>query len=401
MAAKCDKGIRMTALQRRPDNNTLEMLRTLVGFPTVSRDPNRELIDWVEAYLAQHGIGSRITQGSEPGKANLFATIGAGEGGIVLSGHTDVVPIDGQKWDSAPFNMVEKDGLLYGRGTCDMKGFIAVALARLPRLIAGKRKEPVHLALSFDEEIGCKGVPHLLNDMIASGIRPRACIVGEPTSMRAVIGHKAGSVYIGTIEGYEVHSSLAPQGVNALEYAARLICKIREIGDRLKREEKRHSGYEVPYSTLQTCVIEAGHAANIVPALCVFRFDIRTLPWTDPAELIAEIQAYADSELLPEMRSIAPEATIRIERKGMVPGFSIAEDAPLVRYVQRLVGSNAEPAHVTFGSEAGLFSAKDVPTIICGPGSIAQAHKPNEYVALEQLALCEDFIDRLADNDLP
>ena len=281
-----------------------------------------------------------------------------------------------------------------------MKGFVAVALAKVPRLLAGKRTAPVHLAFSFDEEIGCKGAPHLIADMVKAGIRPRGCIVGEPSSMRAVVGHKSGSVFNVSVEGREVHSSLAPQGVNALEYAARLICHIREVAERLQREEERHEGYEVPFSTLQTCVIEAGHAANVVPARCVFRFDMRTLPWTDQAALLDEIRNFADEVLVPEMRAIAPEAAIRIDRKGSVPGFSIDEDDPLVRYVQRLVGSNAEPGHVTFGSEAGLFSQADVPSIICGPGSISQAHKPDEYVAPEQLALCEDFIDRLADTDI-
>lgn len=390
----------MPHARSRPDEATLDILRTLVGFPTVSRDPNEALIDWMRDYLAGYGIASRISSGSDPGKANLFATIGAGDGGIVLSGHTDVVPVEDQVWSSDPFMLTERGGRLYGRGTCDMKGFIAVVLAKVPRLIAGRRNAPVHLAFSFDEEIGCKGVPHLIADMLAAGIRPRACIVGEPSSMRAVVGHKSGSVFNVTVEGREVHSSLAPQGVNALEYAARLICRIRELAQRLEAEEERHDGYEVPFSTLQTCVIEAGHAANVVPARCVFRFDMRTLPWTDQSGLLNEIRNFADTILLPEMRAVAPESSIRIEQKGAVPGFAIEDDDPLVRFVQRLIGSNAEPAHVTFGSEAGLFVQADVQSIICGPGSISQAHKPDEYVSLDQLALCEDFIDRLADSDL-
>lgn len=401
MAAKYGDMMTKLAADRPPHQSTLDILRTLVAFPSVSRDPNRDLIDWVVGYLEQHGISSRLTQGDHPGKANLFATIGSGEGGIVLSGHTDVVPVDGQKWASDPFAIEEREGLLYGRGTCDMKGFIAVVLSRLPNLIAAKRKEPVHIALSFDEEIGCKGVHHLLDDLVAQGIKPRACIVGEPTSMRAVAGHKAGSVFLCTLNGREAHSSLAPQGVNTIEYAAQLIVKIKSIADRLKAEETRHEGYEVPYSTLQTGVIQAGFAANIVPALCTFRFDVRTLPWTNALDLVDEIRAYANDELLPEMRGVAPEAAIEIVQHGNVPGFAIDADAPLVRYVQRLAGSNEPPAFVTFGSEAGLFQAQDIPTVICGPGSISQAHKPDEYVALSQLALCEDFIDRLAETDLP
>ena len=276
-----------------------------------------------------------------------------------------------------------------------MKGFVAIVLAKVPAMIAARRGEPIHLAFSFDEEIGCLGVRHLLGDLAGRGIRPRGCIVGEPTSMNAVVGHKAGSAYVCTVTGLEVHSSLAPQGVNAVEHAARLIVKIREIARRLIGEERRHDGYEVPFSTLQTGVVAGGHASNIVPALCTFRFDVRTLPWTDPDALIAEIEAFARDELLPEMRALAPNADITIALKGHVPGFAIDAEAPLTRYVQRLAGSNAAPGHVAFGSEAGLFQRQDIPAVVCGPGSISQAHKPDEYVELEQLARCEDFLDRL------
>jgi len=381
---------------RRPSEQTLAILRTLVAFPTVSRNSNLDLIDWVRAYLAEHGIDSHLSRGADDGKANLFATIGEGQGGIVLSGHTDVVPVDGQNWSSDPFDLVERDGLLFGRGTSDMKGFIAAVLAKVPVLAAEQRAEPIHLAFSFDEEIGCLGVRHLLTDLAERDVRPRGCIVGEPTSMLAVVGHKTGSAYSCTVTGRESHSALAPHGVNAVEYAARVVERIRAIALRLIAEEQRHEGYEVPYSTLQTGVIAGGHASNIVPALCTMRFDMRTLPWTDPDTLLGELEAFVRDELLPEMRETAPEADIVLALKGRVPGFAIDEDAPLVRYVRRLAGSNQPPAFVTFGSEAGLFQEKGIPAVICGPGSISQAHKPDEYVSLEQLALCEDFLDRLA-----
>lgn len=380
---------------RRPSAATVEILRTLVGFPTVSRDSNLALIHWVRDYLAAHGIVAGLSHGADPGKANLFATIGTGEGGIVLSGHSDVVSVDGQDWSSDPFTLTERDGKLFGRGTCDMKGFIAACLAKVPALTAAALPEPVHLAISFDEEIGCKGVGHMLDDLVARGIRPRGCVVGEPTSMDVVIGHKTGTAYGCTVRGLEAHSSLAPKGVNAIFYAARLIARIEAIARRLRETEPRHDGYSVPFSTLSVGVIEGGQASNIVPAICRFRFDIRTLPWTDPDAIIAELRGYIAEELLPEMRVVSETADIEIVMNGRVPGFAIEAEAPLTRHVQRLAGSNAAPAFVAYGSEAGLFQAKNIPSVLCGPGSIEQAHKPDEYVSLEQLARCEDFLDRL------
>lgn len=385
-----------TENRRRPDASTLDILRTLVGFQTVSRNSNLDLIKWVEDYLHSHGVKCHLSHSEDKKKANLFATIGQGDGGIVLSGHSDVVPVDGQNWSSDPFEVCEKDGNLYGRGTCDMKGFIAVVLAKVPTLVKADLPHPIHIALSYDEEIGCLGVRHLLDDLVRHDIKPQGCIIGEPTSMNGVVGHKNGIACVCEVTGLEVHSSLAPQGVNAVEYAARMIVKIRDIAQRLVKEEKRHTGYEVPYSTMQTGVVEGGHASNIVPSSCVFRFDLRTLSWTNPDEIIAELNAFAQNELIPEMRTVAPQADIRITQKGCVPGFSIAEDAPLTRYVQRLNNSNNPPGYVTFGSEAGLFQQIDIPAVICGPGSISQAHKPDEFVPLDQLALCEDFIDRMA-----
>lgn len=385
---------------RRPSDTTVDILRKLVAFRTVSRDSNLDLIQWVRDHLARHGLPSVLSRGKDSGKANLFATIPAGsgrvDGGIILSGHSDVVPVDGQDWSSDPFELTERDGKLFGRGTCDMKGFIAACLAKVPMLLAAKLAEPVHLALSFDEEIGCKGVGHMLDELVARGVRPRGCVVGEPTSMDAVIGHKTGSAYGCTVRGLEMHSSLAPMGVNAIFYAARVIARIEAIAARLRADERRHDGYSVPFSTLSVGVIDGGYASNIVPALCKFRFDIRTLPWTDPDAIVAELRAYIDADLVPEMRAIHPGAGIEIAMNGRVPGFTIEADAPLTRYVQRLAGSNAEPGFVAFGSEAGLFQARNIPSVLCGPGSIEQAHKPDEFVTLDQLARCEDFLERLA-----
>lgn len=385
---------------RRPSATTIEILRKLVGFPTISRGSNLDLIHWVRDYLARSGVPSILTHSDDRSRANLFATIpaanGRKDGGLVLSGHSDVVPVAGQNWSSDPFVLSERDGLLFGRGTCDMKGFIAACLSKVPALTAAPLAAPVHLAISFDEEVGCKGVGHMLDELVARGVRPRGCIVGEPTGMDAVVGHKAGSAYSCSVTGLEMHSSLAPLGVNAIFFAARVIARFEAIGAKLRGEEQRHQGYPVPYSTVSVGVIEGGHASNIVPALCKFRLDLRTLPWTDPEAVMAELHDYVNQELLPEMRRVYPDAGISIERTGFVPGFAIDEEAPLTRYVQRLAGSNAPAAFVNFGSEAGFFQAKDIPSVLCGPGSIEQAHKPDEFVSLEQLARCEDFLDRLA-----
>ncbi|QTD55826.1 acetylornithine deacetylase [Parasphingorhabdus cellanae] len=398
MIAASDNQSKQGKSQGRPAQKTLDILKRLIAFQTVSRDSNIDLINWVQEYLQDAGIESHTTKGEHEGKANLFATIGSGEGGIVLSGHTDVVPVDDQEWDTDPFDMTEKDdGLLYGRGTCDMKGFIAVALSKIDALKqAASQGAPIHLAFSFDEEVGCLGVRHLIEELGKRKIKPTGCIIGEPTSMKTVVGHKSGSVYTCNVTGREIHSSLEPQGVNSVEYSARIILKIAEIRERLRNNERRNEGFEVPYTTLQTGVINGGHASNIIPGHASFRFDIRALPWTDPEELVAEVREYCETKLIPEMRKVAPEANIEITKKGHVPGFVIADDAPLTRYVQRLNRSNSPPGLVTFGTEGGLFQNAGVPCVICGPGSISQAHKPNEFVALSQLAQCEKFMDRLA-----
>ncbi len=398
----------------RPSDDTLEILRTLVGFATVSRDSNLGLIEWVRDRLARQGVPARLTYDATGGKANLFATIGGGaRAGVVLSGHTDVVPVDGQDWHSDPFTLREHDGRLYGRGAADMKGFIAAALAQTDRLLAADLDHPVHLALSYDEEVGCLGVRGLLRDIRQAGIQPAACIVGEPTGMQAVIGHKGLVGYRCRVRGREAHSALTPQGVNAVEYAARLIVYIRLIADRLRALEQRHVGYDVPHSTLNTGTIEGGIALNVVPRDCSFVFECRYLPSTDPAAVIDEIRAYAERELLPQMREVAPDAAIAFEHLADLPAFDTQADHPVTRYAEALADSRAAAAasaggaadsdqdaqrgrYVAFGTEAGLFQRAGIPTVLCGPGHIAQAHKPDEWIELVQLAQCERFMQRLA-----
>ncbi|WP_341899368.1 acetylornithine deacetylase [Ferrovibrio terrae] len=378
-----------------PSAGALSLIGRLIGFPTVSRDSNLALIEWVRDYLAEYGVVSRLVYSDDRKKANLFATIGkSGDGGIVLSGHTDVVPVNPQDWDSDPFAAIIRDERIYGRGTADMKGFIGVVLSKIPALVSATRTKPVHLAFSYDEEVGCKGVPRLLSYLKEQNIRPDACLVGEPTLMQVVNGHKGSKAFRCRIVGRQVHSSLAPRGVNAVHYAARLIEHIRQIGLRLEKEERRHDGYDVPVSTVQTGFVAGGVATNMVPSECEFRFDIRHLPWTDPDALLAEIRTYAEKELLIEMRRVAQETDIFFEQLGEVPSLDEPEESPLSREIKHAAQHN-DCAVVSFGTEAGLFQRAGIPAIVCGPGSIADAHKPNEFVALEQIALCERFLDRL------
>jgi len=381
-----------------PSQAVLSRLEKLIGFPTVSRDSNLGLIEWVRDELGRLGVQCRLSYDDERRKANLFATIGApGAGGLVLSGHTDVVPVDGQDWRTDPFRAVIADERVYGRGSADMKGFIAVVLAALPGMLARKSDRPIHIALSYDEELGCLGAPRLIDDFRAAGIQPARCVVGEPTSMGLVNGHKGGIVHRCRVQGRAAHSALAPQGVNAISYAALLVAQLREIAQRLENTETPDAGYDVPHTTLNVGTISGGIASNIVAASCEFRFDIRYLPHTSPQSIVDELQQAA-GELLVEMRAIAPEAAITFERVGGILPLATDAKAPIVGEVSRLLGTAQAPTKVGFGTEAGLFDAAGISTVICGPGSIAQAHKPNEFVTLEQLALCERFVQALVEE---
>ncbi len=384
-----------------PSQETVAILERLIAFPTVSSNSNLDLIGWVEAYLARFGVACRLTHDASRRKASLFATIGEGKkDGLVLSGHTDVVPVDGQDWSSDPFAATQREGRIHGRGAADMKGFIAAVLAAVPDILAADRSEPIHVALSHDEEVGCIGVGGLLEDIAAIGIAPRGCIIGEPTDMAVVIGHKGSSVYRCTVRGHEAHSSLAPHGVNAIEYASKLIVRLYEIQQRLKAEERRHDGFDVPFTTLSAGLIAGGIASNIVPRDCEFRFDVRYLPWTPPETIVAELEAYAQSELLPQMQRVAPESAIAFERMGNVLPLHIEETAALPQYVQRLLGSRRPAGYVGFGTEGGLFQQFGIPCVICGPGSIEQAHKPDEFITLVGLARCEHFLRRLIADEV-
>ena len=377
-----------------PDQATTDCLRELIGFDTTSRNSNLALIDWARARLAGLGASIRMDYNRERTKANLFATFGEGPGGTVLSGHSDVVPVDGQNWTSDPFQAEIRDGRLFGRGACDMKGFIAVVLARAPRFAEAALRSPIHVALTYDEEVGCLGVPGLIADLATAGIRPDGCIVGEPTSMRLVTAHKGGRVYRCRVHGHAAHSSLTPSGVNAIEYAARVITFIQDMAWREEEQGVRVDGLDVPFSTISTNVISGGSGKNIIPALCEFFFDYRYVPGKAPQEFIDSIRDYVAQHVEPRMKRHHPHAGIELELTGDVPALNGNEQQAIAQLALSLLRPHVS-AKVSYGTEAGFFHNAGIPSIVCGPGSIDHAHKPDEFVPLEQLAQCEAFVDRL------
>src|SRR5580692_2374941 len=384
-----------------PSAASRAMIERLIAFNTVSRDSNLGLIEWVRDYLQGFGAKTRLTHDSTGKKANLFATLGdSNKPGLILSGHTDVVPVDGQNWDSDPFVAVERDGKLYARGSADMKGFIGIALTQAPKFVAALNENrldaPLHYALSYDEEVGCLGVRGLISDLEENSIRPAGCVVGEPTSMQPIVAHKGTHRFRCAVHGREAHSSYVTHGVNAIEYAARLVVYIRQIADRLAQIETRDYGFTVPYSTLSTGLIQGGIAANVIPKDCMFQFDMRTLPNTPPDALFQEISTYAQ-ELAREMHAVDEKSGIDLEWLSQTAGLAAAESDAIVQWAMQL-SRNARVGKVSYGTEAGLFQKMGVPSVICGPGDIAQAHSANEFVTLEQLAQCERFMDRILET---
>jgi acetylornithine deacetylase len=374
-----------------------ELLERLIGFATVSRDSNLELIAFIRHYLAELGVESELFYNPERTKANLFATIGPRDrGGVVLSGHTDVVPVDGQAWTVEPFRLTERDGRVYGRGTADMKGFIASVLAAVPVFLKRTLKLPVHLAFSYDEEVGCLGVRPMLAELEKRPHKPHLCLIGEPTELKPVLGHKGKLAMRCQVKGAACHSAYAPYGVNAIEYAARLIGRLGEIGAQLAQPEHHDERFDPPFSTVQTGVIKGGRALNIVPAECEFDFEVRALPGFDAHEVADELQTYAEAELLPRMRSVQPDTGIRLQPLSAYPGLATSPDSEAARLLALLSGST-EFGTVAFGTEGGLFDQAGIPTVVCGPGSMDQGHKPDEFITLEQLTRCDAMLVRLAE----
>ncbi|GHB19148.1 acetylornithine deacetylase [Pseudovibrio japonicus] len=372
-----------------------EILAKLVSFDTVSAKSNLPLIKWIEEYLSGLGVSSSLLPDESGEKASLFATIG-GEGtdGYVLSGHTDVVPVEGQDWTSNPFSLREDDGLLYGRGSCDMKGFVACCLAKVPEMLKAPLKKPFHLMFSYDEETGCTGVQPVLYKLAGEGFQAEACFVGEPTEMQVVVAHKSKGSYRAVFTGLSCHSSLAPQGVNAVHYAARFVTKLEEMARELAAGP-RDDLFDLPFSTAHTGVIKGGTALNIVPEHCEVVFEFRVLPTESLQACMDEITRYAMEELLPEMRKVYPEANIEFLPHSEIPGLNTDVEADVTVLAKKLAGRN-DHAKVAYGTEAGLVQTiLKVPTVVCGPGSIEQAHKPDEFIKKTELDKCDGFLDRL------
>jgi acetylornithine deacetylase len=376
---------------------TREMIDRLIGFDTTSALSNIALIDFVDDYLKSYDIPTRRTANTEGTKANLFATIGPEiAGGVVLSGHTDVVPVTGQNWTNDPFTVIEKDGRLYGRGTSDMKSFSAAALALVPDFVSRPLKKPIHLALSYDEEVGCVGVRDLVADIAANLPRPAMVIIGEPTSMRIVNGHKGISVYETSVTGQAAHSSQPHRGGNAIMAAAMLVDFIRQMAEEKRANAVPDSGYVPPYTTFNVGVINGGTAQNIIAQNCSFQWEHRTLPGDDPAAILAGYQKFATESVLPKLREFAPDAEISNKLLGSVPALTPEEDGDAENLVRLLSGLNSSEV-VSFATEGGLFQEIGISTVICGPGSIDQAHQPDEFIELSQVAKCESFLKKLAD----
>ena len=380
-------------MQHTPD--TLDLLDTLISFDTTSANSNLNLIHWVRDLLGAVGAAVSVIANSDNTKANLYATIGPNEKpGILLSGHTDVVPVQGQKWTSSPFAMAVKNGRAYGRGTTDMKGFIACALRMFLRASTHQLETPLHLALSYDEEIGCVGVHSLLDMLSQAPFTPLICIVGEPTELQVAIGHKGKTACHVTCTGRAAHSSLAPQAMNAIHLATDLINRIRQLQNRLRETGARDEDYDVPYTTLHVSNIYGGVALNIVPDHCQFDMEIRNLAEDNPEQLLDSIK-YDAQKITTEAQKHAKEANIELQLFNSYPGLDTRVDESVVNFVQSLTQSTGS-IKVAFGTEAGLFSNRlRIPSVVCGPGSMQQGHKADEFISLDQLAQCDAMLGRL------
>lgn len=379
-----------------PNSSPVELLARLVSFDTTSHKSNMEIIRFIADYLASHGVASELVPTPDGLKASLFATIGPTDvPGIGLSGHTDVVPVDPKAWDSAPFELVERDGKLYGRGTADMKGYLACVLAMVPNLLQRRLKIPMHLVFSYDEEVGCLGVRPMIGEFGKRLPKPRLVFVGEPTSMEVVDAHKGPVRWRVEVVGRAAHSSMAPLGVNAITYAARLVSEIEAIENDL-RNRSPDPRFDPPYPTLQVTEIAGGIAANIVPPVCRFGFEVRALPGLDVDAIEQRLRTFAETTCIPEMQRVAPEATITITQQNRVPAFEADRGSEATALALKLAGRN-ETRAVSYATEAGLFQNAGAPSVICGPGDIAQAHTANEWIARSELDACMAFLTRLAD----
>jgi acetylornithine deacetylase len=380
------------------DLASLEMIRTLIEMPTVSRDSNLALIEYVQSYLRGLGIDSTLFFNDDKKKASLYATIGPKDrAGVMLVGHTDVVPVDGQAWTVDPWKLTEKNGKLFGRGVCDMKGFVAVALAFAPEFLRRNANIPIHYGFTFDEEVSRVGITKIVDGLADIAARPAMCIVGEPSEMKVVIAHKGKKSLRCRVRGFEAHSSISLFGVNAIEYAGEMIAHIIGLQREAATTGPRDEAFDVPFTTFNVGVMQGGTALNIVAKDCSFQFEFRHLPQIDPDRLYAEIQAYAKQTLEPRMHAVHADTGFTFEEMSSFPALDTAPDAEVVRVAKALARQN-EHHKVAFGTEASVVSERGrIPSIVCGPGHIDQAHKPDEFATIDQFRLCEEFMYRLAE----
>ena len=386
----------MTSAPLAPSNDTIEWCRNLIRHQSVSMTPNLALIDEVKAFLDGLGYDTLVVRDPSETKANLYATIGPKvDGGVILSGHSDVVPTEGQNWASDPYEIDIRDEKLYGRGACDMKGFLACLLTKAEAFKNADLRVPIHLAFTYDEEVGCLGVPSLVEAINNLPHKPAMCIVGEPTEMKVITQHKGKFSARAHFTGRSGHSSLPAEGVNAVEFASEFVVFLRKLGRKCREEGPHDDELEPNHTTFHTGVIKGCTQLNIIPQNCFVDFEFRNLPNDDREALKAEIYDYVENTLQPEMREIYPDVGIEIEVISDMPGLATGDDEEVTKLVMALTGANTT-GKVSFGTEAGVFSALgDIPTVVCGPGSIEQAHKPDEFIELDQLGRCEVFLDKL------
>lgn len=373
-----------------------EILSRLIAFPTVSLQSNLALLDYVESLLVPAGITVRRFAHADGSRANLWATVGPEiDGGIILSGHSDVVPVAGQDWQSDPFVLRHDDGRMYGRGAVDMKGFVAVAIHTMLKAAEQDLQRPLHLALSYDEEVGCLGVRGMIETLAREPLRPALCLIGEPTGMRLATGHKGKMALRACCHGQEGHSALAPDALNALHLGASFIQRLQMRQEALASGGAQDHAYAIPYTTLHAGMMKGGEALNIVPASCEIDFEIRHIAGDDPAAIVSDLRSDAEDIAAP-YRDKFPGAMITIEELSGYPGLDTTADSPMVALIQALLGSNLPTIKVAYGTEGGLFAqGLDIPVLICGPGDMAQGHKPDEYVEVSQIERCEQFLERL------
>ncbi len=371
----------------------LDLVKDLIAFDTTSRDSNLGLIDYAQAWLEKSGARYRRSHDASGKKANLFATFGPdGDGGFVLSGHTDVVPVDGQDWSSDPFRPQVRDGKLYGRGACDMKGFVGVALSLAPEIAKARLKRPIHFALSYDEEVGCVGVTGLLDDLKQRNLKPALAIIGEPTLMKIVGAHKGGAKLVTRCCGREHHSSGPEKGANAVMMAGEFVTLLDSVWDELRADTDPR--FDPPHSTVQATVIHGGTAVNILAREADVTWEYRCLPDRDPQKIIDRVRTRAAAEILPKYRRRAAEAAFDTVLHARYPGLKMDEEFAAILLARELTGANQVEA-VAYGTEAGHFQNYGIPAVICGPGSIEQAHRPDEFCALSELEACEDFLRKV------